>query len=251
MEKTNFYDSLSCGYDSMTEFSQRFKKEEFFFRKIIEDNSLKNGIDVGCGTGFHSILLSRLGLNLIGIDPSSKMIEIANKNKEQSGENVNFFCTDLSGFVRSHKTKFDAVFCMGNMLPHILSRKSLDVLFKGFFKILSDDGIVITQTLNYNKILHCRERIVNIKEVGNKIFIRFYDFGEELVRFNILILTKDNSVWSHRLLTTELYPYRLSDFINIAKQNGFSSIRKFGNMKFDKFDSRYSDNLILIYKKQR
>ncbi len=48
-------------------------------KRIIGDDE-KLILDVGCGTGFLSIILSELGHKLIGIDFSKNMIEIANKN---------------------------------------------------------------------------------------------------------------------------------------------------------------------------
>ena len=47
-------------------------------------------INFGCGTGRHDIELSRMGYQCTGIDMSSTMIEIAEKNADKVEELINY-----------------------------------------------------------------------------------------------------------------------------------------------------------------
>ncbi len=71
MNKSNYYDEISAGYDELHE-AEQLKKIAIIKSKIkLSRNS--NSLDVGCGTG---ISTKELGCR-VGVDPSRKLIEIA------------------------------------------------------------------------------------------------------------------------------------------------------------------------------
>lgn len=45
----------------------------------------KNVIDVGCGTGALCFVLSQMGLQVTGVDPAQKMLQVAAKKQENKG----------------------------------------------------------------------------------------------------------------------------------------------------------------------
>jgi SAM-dependent methyltransferase len=51
-------------------------------------------LDVGCGTGEHTILLTRLGYDVLGIDFSSHAVEQARENAAAKGVNARFEVAD-------------------------------------------------------------------------------------------------------------------------------------------------------------
>jgi ubiquinone/menaquinone biosynthesis C-methylase UbiE len=91
----SFYDELADDYDSMTRLDARLLKEEAIFREIVERYKLRNVLDAGCGTGFHSILLAKLGCKVTAVDVSEKMLIQMQTNALKYGVSVK---TVLSGF---------------------------------------------------------------------------------------------------------------------------------------------------------
>ena len=92
--------------------------------KIIKENIKligNNVLDLCCGTGRYSCLLSELGASVIGIDTDKKSIEQA-KRKET---NARFICENIKDF--STKEKFSAVVLLGNSVPHF-SIQDLNVI---------------------------------------------------------------------------------------------------------------------------
>ncbi|MFX0095957.1 MAG: class I SAM-dependent methyltransferase [Candidatus Hodarchaeota archaeon] len=54
-------------------------------------------IDLGCGTGWTSCFFARAGYDVLGVDISPHMIELANKNKKRYGtKQVNFIVDDFA-----------------------------------------------------------------------------------------------------------------------------------------------------------
>ena len=85
-------------------------------------------IDLGCGTGKYSNLLTKLKLNVVGVDRSKEMLKIAkkkfNKNKKLTFVNSNINKINLK--------KFDII----SALFHILSYQTSTTNINSFFKML-------------------------------------------------------------------------------------------------------------------
>jgi ubiquinone/menaquinone biosynthesis C-methylase UbiE len=69
-----FYDSFADEYDEMTGLESRFSKEEPIFQSLLKKYHIEKALDAGCGTGFHSILLAQLGLQVTATDISEHML---------------------------------------------------------------------------------------------------------------------------------------------------------------------------------
>ncbi len=248
----NFYGSLASDYDAMTNFEQRVQKEQKIFQKWVERFSINTVLDAACGTGLHAIVLSQLGVNIIGADISVEMLDEARKNAKNAGEEIRWIQSPMQQLSQKISDKFDAVFCLGNSLPHLTDEKDLKAVVKGFSERLHPDGILVLQILNYNKILNEKNRIVNIKRNEKHEFIRFYDFLEDLIRFNILrIQWEGNNPVHHQLVSTELMPYLKDQLFRVLQNKGFRDIETFGNMTFDPFLENESSNLVMVAKKSR
>ena len=70
--------------------------------EIPEDENLrqeKNSIlDLGCGTGTLTELLAKKGYNMIGVDSSQEMLQIAMEKKEKSGLDILYLLQDMREF---------------------------------------------------------------------------------------------------------------------------------------------------------
>ena len=110
-------------YDNKTvkNYDKFYSKKDYasevdFIDKIVRGVSGKNIIDIGCGTGTHSILMSTKGASFVkGIDISDHMIDAASyKSSEIS--NVSFESVDIE-----HMTvgQYDIAVSLFNVINHI------------------------------------------------------------------------------------------------------------------------------------
>ena len=61
-----------------------------------------HALDLGCGTGTHSIYLARHGFTVVGVDFSSKAIDLARRKARQAGINVDFQFGDVTQLAHLH-----------------------------------------------------------------------------------------------------------------------------------------------------
>src|SRR5512134_2992369 len=81
----SFYDRLAADYDAMTTFEKRFVQEEPFFKLLAQRHRIASALDAGSGTGFHSIVLARLGVAVTAVDISSRMLDELSRHTRQLG----------------------------------------------------------------------------------------------------------------------------------------------------------------------
>jgi glycine/sarcosine N-methyltransferase len=245
----DFYKQLSGSYDLMTRFDDRIKNEEKILQLWQQKLQFKSAIDIACGTGLHAILLAKMGIKTTGVDLSKEMLQKADENAKRLSVSLPLFQSSMQDLSQNVQAGFDVLFCLGNSIPHILTSVELEQAFKNFFDILNPSGYVVVQLLNYERILNQKHRIVGVHRKGNFEFIRFYDFLENKIQFNILTIEEKEEKLSHSFQSTLLYPYIKKELENALSQFGFSEIQFFGDMKFSKFDKESSSNLVVLARK--
>lgn len=252
LKDKKFYDLLSPDFDLMISWEKRFKNEAPFFKKLFEENKVKEILDLACGTGHHSIFFAKSGYGVTGVDLSEKMLQIARKNAE-GVTTVKFLKAGFLDVSPKLKDRFDAVICLGNSLPHLLSQKDLKKTLLNIYNLLNPGGIFILQNRNYDKIIKKKIRFMapNITERnGEKIvFFRILDFLKEKVLFNLVTFRQRQGKWSFQTKSTLLRPILRKDIENFLIGQGFKQQKFYGDYGFSPFKSMTSEDLIVFVRK--
>ncbi len=242
----SFYDTLASDYDTMTDFENRFEREEAVFRKIVERYSIQTALDAGAGTGFHSLLLAGLGIYVTAIDISPAMLRQLQHNASRIKLPINTVAANFQNLSSVFDTTFDAVFCLGNSLVHLLTDEKLEKTLSGFYSLLKPGGVLIVQILNYDRIMKERKRVQNIKKKEDTTFIRFYDYCNEKLFFNILKVTDTGDGVEHTLNTVGLRPLHKEELTGYLKAAGFISIEHYGSLQLQAYSNSESANLVTV-----
>ncbi|PIE33860.1 hypothetical protein CSA56_10135 [candidate division KSB3 bacterium] len=246
-----FYEEIALDYDQMTRFEERMQRETALFNTWIVRYRFQSAVDVACGTGLHAILLAQAGIQTVGADISAEMLEQAKQHAEKDAVQISWIHAGMEQTRQYLEGSYDAVFCLGNSLPHLLNSKSLHAAFMNFSQLLSPGGIAVIQILNYSRILVEQERIVGIHRNNSAEYIRFYDFLPEYIRFNLLTVRWEQGKARHSLSSTTLYPYQQDELENALHEHQFSEIEWYGNMEFQPFDKSSSPNLVIVARKMQ
>jgi len=156
---------------------------------------VKDVFDVGCGTGNHSLRLSKRGYNVSSIDPSLDMLKIfveKNLNNEILIEN---FCAHDFWFA---ERKFDAVICMFSTLNYIIKTDKITASLKNIHKYLKKGGLFIFDFWYGPAVHHIRpsEKHKIVTE-GKKMVIRvvtpetYIDTNIQKSHYRFIVLLHD------------------------------------------------------------
>lgn len=240
MQNEHFFNIASEFYDDMISFEKSSPNRLKFYDSFLDKNK-KKVADFGCGTGIDSICLSKLGFDVTGYDISEEMINKAIQNAEKHRTKTQFYKIDLTEDI-ALKNKFDYVLSMGNTIANLPGVK-LPQLFNNIKSLLNNNGNFIFQIVNYNKILEEKKRVLGITEDDNKIYIRFYDFLDFHINFNILTVSKNN-LKENTLITTSLYPHTHERITSLLINAGFKKIEYFSGFNKSITDFSASDDII-------
>jgi glycine/sarcosine N-methyltransferase len=240
-----FYDLLAPHYDSMTGFEKRFVQEKPFFRLLVERYGIKSALDAGCGSGFHSLLLSQLGVKVTAVDLSAEMLRLTQEHARRYDVRVRILKGSFQELGTLIKDRFDAVFVMGNSLAHLLSLAELTKSLLSLSSLVTPEGIFFSQSLNYERILATKERVQSTKDAGDRSFVRFYEYDEQGIIFNIITRQNVSGAVEEKVETIRLRPVLRDEFVKVLQQSGFEDIEVFGGISMEPYDAGTSKDLVV------
>ncbi|XKL66180.1 hypothetical protein PGB90_009600 [Kerria lacca] len=146
-------------------------------------NNLKNIniLDVGCGAGILSESLARLEGNVVGLDPSTALINIARKHAKYDfrlEKYLRYEATSINDFAKSNVHKFDVVIA-SEVIEHISNKEKF---LENCLNCLKPQGALFITTPN--KTLMSKIFIVKLAErlgfvpIGTHNFDKFITFEE-------------------------------------------------------------------------
>lgn len=134
------------GYEN-EEFTKGTVGEVDFIESEIDHNKNIRILDVGCGTGRHSIELASRGYSVTGIDLSESMINKAMEYTGKLGLNIDFKVADAREL--KFKNEFDlAIMICEGAFPLMETDEMNYQILKNISKALKSDGKLILTTLN-------------------------------------------------------------------------------------------------------
>ena len=249
MTRVPLYDALAVDYDRFVNWEGRLSHELPFFVSLFEEYGVRRVLDAACGTGHHAIALAQEGYQVVGGDLSAPMIEKAGENAAAQGVDVEFTVAGLGEYAALGQI-FDAAICLGNSLPHLLDEAAVEGALTDFAAVLRPGGLLVIQNRNFDRVWRERERFMAPQSFrdGERewIFVRFYDFYEESLTFNMLRLRRRPDGWTQDVESTELRPVFEQDLALALAEAGFGRVTRLGGYDGAPFDPAASGDLIAV-----
>ena len=108
-------------------------------RELLPDLGGLRVLDAACGPGYFSAWMADRGADVLGIDASERMIDVA---RERHGDAVEFRVADLCEPLDVGDELFDLVVCQ-LALEHV---ENWDPVMDEFARVLADDGLLVFST---------------------------------------------------------------------------------------------------------
>jgi glycine/sarcosine N-methyltransferase len=250
LHSNEFYDRLARVFDVMTDWQKRLTLEMPFLQRTLDRHRARTILDTACGTGWHAITLAQKGYTAAGCDASPQMIEQARANSAKAQANVRF---EVAGFNQlNHFTEtFDTVLCLGNSLPHLLSREALVEAMRQMRGKLRRGGVLILHNLNYDMRMKKKPRFFSANGNEEALVWRFADYGPEFITFHTALFERktegEESVsWSVQVNSTLHRPLFERDLDEALEQAEFGDIRHFGGLDGSPFEKDKSGDLVIV-----
>jgi SAM-dependent methyltransferase len=243
------YDALAADYDRFVDWEGRLSHELPFFERLFQAHGVRRVLDTACGTGHHAVALAHQGYQVVGADLSAAMVERARENARAAGADVAFAVAGL-GELATLGQGFDAAICLGNSLPHLLTAEALAGGLADFAAILRSGGLLVIQNRNFDRVWVERERFMppQAHRQGDRewVFVRFYDFHDETITFNMVRLQCVEGSWTQDVESTELRPIFGDDLAEALAGAGFGHVAFYGGYDRSPFDPARSGDLIAV-----
>ena len=229
MEK-QWYESLFENFANTYEqeiFTQGTMQEVDFIEKELSFDKTKRILDVGCGTGRHSIELAKRGYSVTGFDLSDDQLAKARENAKRANVKVEFLKLDARNFSFNEKFDFIIMLCEGSF-PLMETDEMNFTILKNVNDSLCQNGKLVFTTLNgLFPLFHSVKDFINsndpqsFSDKNTFDLMTFRDFSE--------CTFTDDSGKSKTLKCNERY-YVPSEITWLLKSLGFSKIEIFGGV---------------------
>lgn len=227
---SQFYNQIAEKYDFIFPLSPAHKT---FFASELHGKTI---LDVGAATGNLTAYLSSQGYEVTAIDLSERLIAKA-AEKGVTVQQLNMLAIDKLPM-------FDNIVCIGNTLPHLDSKTSVQLFLQKAYRKLTQGGKLVLQLVDFQKYFAQQQGdyLGNLPLIENdKVkFERYYYLNAEgKIIFKTIL---DDTIKNEELLQP-IFADQLTEWLT---QIGFQAINLYGNFKKDPFDKEKSMALIVI-----
>ena len=250
------FEELAFIYDQSIDWAQRLQRELPMLFTLIENRKPARILDLACGSGRHAVAFAKSGFEVIGIDLSPHMIAAATRHAEENDVSVQFHTADMSNVNTMVTGSFDLILCLGNSLALLPSIDTLKATLKSAYRLLTKNGYLVTQTLNFEEIRHNQFRFFPLKSgitaAGNEvIFARFFEpFSNKstgTMVFTGFIKTKTG--WKTKTHTHQVLQITQPLMNELLTTSGFTNKQFFADYQQHQFKPTESRNLVIFTQK--
>ncbi len=164
-------------------------------KKILESYGIEDGLvlELGCGTGTFTELLARGGYDMIGIDSSADMLEIAMEKKEKSGSDILYLQQDMREFELYGTVR--AVVSVCDSMNYIGTEEELRQVFSLVNNYLDPGGIFLfdLKTPYYFREVMGDCVLAENQEEGSYIWENYYYEEEQVNEYDLTLFVREPS----------------------------------------------------------
>lgn len=166
-----------------------------YLRSLFLDYGIEDGLmlELGCGTGSMTECMAEYGYDMIGVDNSGEMLELAVRKKESSGHDILYLQQDMREFELYGTVR--GVFSVCDSLNYILEEAELLAVFRLVNNYLDSGGIFLfdfNTEYKYREILG-EQIIAENREDGSFIWDNYYDEEEKINEYDLTLFIKKNA----------------------------------------------------------
>lgn len=163
---------------------------------LLREEGIENGLvlELGCGTGSLTRLLARSGYDMIGVDNSGEMLQIA-MDKEEGTGGILYLLQDMREFELYGTVR--AVVSICDSMNYLLNYEDLIQVFRLVNNYLDPGGVFIfdlNTEYKYRELLS-NNTFAEDREKSSFIWNNFYDEGERINEYDLILFIREGELY--------------------------------------------------------
>lgn len=221
------YESFARVYDMFMD-NIPYKEWCSYLTGLLKEYGVEDGLvlELGCGTGNATRLLSNAGYDMIGVDNAPDMLEIALEKKEEEGQDILYLCQDMREFELYGTVK--AIVSICDSMNYITEDEDLLEVFKLANNYLDPEGVFIfdlNTVYKYEEILG-EQTIAENREDASFIWDNYYDEEEQINEYDLALFIPEGEDGLYRKYEEVHYQraYELERVKELLKEAGMEFV---------------------------
>lgn len=200
-----------------------------YLHGLLRDYGVDDGLvlDLGCGTGNMTEILAGYGYDMIGVDYSGEMLEIATEKRLQSGSSILYLQQDMREFELYGTVR--AVVSICDSMNYMTEREDLLAVMKLVNNYLDIGGLFIFDMNTVYKYQNIGDTtIAENREDASFIWENTYYEEEKINSYDLTMFIRDENGKYDRYFENHIQrAYELPEIIALLEEAGLSYVASF------------------------
>jgi len=227
------YHTLAVSYDRLTG-DVDYEATVAFYQKILEKEGLQpeTAVDLACGTGSVTWLLSDMGLTVTGVDMSEDMLCVAVQKTGKTENRPVFVCQKLQELKLPRGV--DLAVCALDSLDYITDPVDCKEAIRRVYRVLNPGGCFIFD-VNTPQKLRAMDGQIFLDEDDDVYCVWRGSFDEQtnICTYGMDLFQRHGNVWHRSQEEHREYAYSREQLVAYLKTVGFTNISVYGDRAFE------------------
>ena len=166
-----------------------------YIKETLKEDGIADGLvlELGCGTGSMTERLAEAGYDMIGVDNSADMLEIALDKREKSGQDILYLLQDMRELELFGNIR--AIVSVCDSMNYILEPEDLKKVFELVKEYLAEDGVFIfdLNTVHKYRDLMGECTISENREESSFIWENYFYEDEMVNEYDLTLFIREES----------------------------------------------------------
>lgn len=225
------YTDFASVYDKFMD-ETPYEQWSLNIKNVLNEYGIQDGLvlELGCGTGSMTELLAKMGYDMIGVDYSAEMLNIASAKKAESGLDILYLNQDMREFELYGTVR--AVVSVCDSVNYLLEKEELEECFRLVNNYLDPKGIFFfdfNTRYKYETVIGDTV-IAENREDCSFIWENYFDTDEMINEYDLTIFVRegeDDDLFRKFEETHFQRGYTLEEMKECIERSGMIFVRAF------------------------
>jgi SAM-dependent methyltransferase len=209
------------------------ESRDFFEKSGVSPEKSGKALDLGCGSGFQTLALARLGFDVVGVDSSEALLRELEGRSE-----ANLEVRTVLGDMREPRTyaeyaPFEVAVCMGDTLTHLRSKGEAANLIRDVYEHLEEGGRLVLQFRDLTRELEGADRAIPVKtDDEDRVMATFLEYEAEHVNVHDMVFIREPSGWKMEKSAYKKVRLGAEEVVEFMERAGFEIVEHSENEGF-------------------